>query len=1312
MIVFRSVLEQTPKTNMASQEESMARLHAPDVVVDLKGAESLHPDQSDAADQIKSNLLNPPVSPKQRQDARLLNSAKFAEAMASTDMSLFFLLGSTGTGKTTTFMLQVVKKVIGKNAKELKENRLKHGKEKYILVVPNNNLVDNAKESICGIYQQMHPEVKDPILDMDCNIHVINAFNSKGWHNELQGVVSKDKATLVICNASFFNKTMSYWFDNDWKIMYDEPDDKSNPQTSPTALMVMDMFRRKMLNYNIPSQDKQTNMKYFEVLREKYLLNGNSFASLPATEKAAAQLVRKLLVAMSKFKGKLLLSSATMPTWLKNAAENLGIPFGMIEMEKPSNPRSEVYLGHFDMYIEDCIREGTMQPMFNALAESVLRRLFFLNSISEQFAKNAKGDFKTQMDGFRRILVVLPGLAEVHDFTINYLESFLNEKLLKFDMDYHIVTPNNRARIKHELDLFMQSKTIDWVIEVIPSHEAQGSNFNALTAFLTPFRRARVEDGNQTILKVDMFDQSSVQQAKGRAGRLTACTLMHIGSKSVFEKLRKENKFNEDGMNGIVMGWASSNMSTMELKSLNNVFLPTVDINVYTMMKYLEQKNFVKVEDDHFQPTRLGKLSNIFYDGLKDYLNIEQHLVKHNFASKELLFKFLLWLQFYQNLSNGKNALFNFPEDQGIRRSMQQSRDFICAETNYKYVNSHQQFLWILVEHIHNLIMDQEGPYKGDFTALKRYKTYNGNEPVAKFVYACMLEPQTIRLCCVTAIDQLNNMEDLDILPKNTAEPTEEFNFMDYVKEKALEQLANGEIQLATRIGIDGDREISFYVDDKGHFHMVNHDLINFSADGSVVLIVHSVVKPEMQTKKMAMATDILPMTLFGSVNNMFDMLMTGLDMKLIKLIRDWMKSNTDEPPFAFVEDMSKAELQISYLLDMINDEPFIVSVSPLVYNLLRSITMMRKKEKELTPDMRRELYDYFIKLFKEHARDLSKTGATVLEFLPLKEAIVDMGIEQVFSLDKYDIDYDQKTLFTPQVVYLVTKKNHSKRGMEKLVFRAKCLSKLPTKIKMSEYQKQNADPIMETQKVIRERKERFKAIAARVPDEYLNGFTEDQITPRPCCALCGRVNSFNTFTTVLSRPKSDRGVPTMEDMNGMLITFHSVCLWKHQRDPDFGDYCPVTQGIMYNIGFNNIVMEPTQEEAIQKIKFFKMTKEEATDWRRIGLQEQADKVSFLLGLETPHTWDSIAGLSSGEVNDLHEAYMAKMEELKKQQDTEVLRKKREAELQKKKQEQAARKRQQELNQREKERAAAAKARAKEQSKGSANLKSTKGKKR
>ena len=1227
--------------------------------ISLDKVDSHDPRKSKYYEHIKKYLFAEPLAPSQRQAARNANAKKFLTTKRG---RLTIVNGSTGAGKTTGFTNMFTSNT----------------EDNGLLVLPSNANVEDAYNSALGIYKAQHPDCKDPLLEMPCNIMKITAENKNGWRKELERNIAqrdRDNSNLIIVNASFFFSTMSYWFENDYQIMYDEPDNKDNSIVNPTALLLCYMLKMHTQRYDIKSCKSKNKrqldkmMEEFDNLRQLYIEAGNSYLADPSDHEFRHH-INALKRKMRPFTGKIFLSSATLPDWLVRGIEHMELEYDVIEMIKPSNPRLGIYLSHFDRALEECIKEGSVTPLFTPLIEAVVKRLQFLRDNEKEFAQGIdKEDIDLQLRSYRKILIPMPGFTEVHNLSLK-MESAVS----CIGFNCKVITPHNRYR-DHDSTAYK--------VEIVPYSEMQGLNHVAASGFITPFWRIATQTGNRKTLHIDWVDRTQVVQATGRIGRLSACNIMFVGSETTFNRLEAKNLFCQEGLKNTVMGLVSHDLHDIQLDRLNHLFISSAGASLRQQMVSLLGDGFIEIlEDEHYALTRNGRIYNLFHDMYPIYMEIEDFLRKEKALTQNTMFKMLLWMQLYVNLTNGKNTLFKFPEDQGIRKSMRESKLHISEETGIM-MDSHYAFLWAIVEFIHGTMMSDR--YEGKMDELYKFKTYaytyNTHTPIGIFANRAHLDTKTLRLCCASALNNLYALNSRHIIEYPEEHLDSNFSFDDFTMHKSLQDLANNKIQIATKV--DSKDNVSIYVGNDGFKYMVHNDLVDSTGSGQLVGIVESLVKPDMLDKKTALATVTIPVRILSKAGNMMDMLMEYLDDSLVAAINEWLRNPDLSCPFTFVDESDMMEI---VFMSMLGIEIKITQVNSLAYSVLLSMFNMKEAQKTLDDESRRELYDFFSRMFMEHVREnLSGGGATQLSEVQLPhlsgEILGDIGIA-------LKINKSKTSLFTPYV--LRPPQKSGKKELHASQFKpGKCGN-------CSKFQRLYCHTRPESAAVIQERRDRYDAqfeMTRPSDEEYRNVVIE----PRPCCQICRRTDTpSNKVSFVLVNQQSKTG--NNDDIkslaqNSILMVYHTDCLKQRRRDPDFGMDCPHTGGLMYDIGLNGIEMIKTPEDTIHDIKKVKMTVDERTTHVRQMMMSNVTHINETLNINL--TDDDFEQMPPDDLHAYHENYTEKMEQIKVEREAEKKRQQREAAQKKRREEQELRKRQRALDKANAERKAAKKENAK-----------------
>lgn len=1223
-----------------------------------------------------------------RAKAAMSNMVTMGKALRSS-IPVNRVLGGTGTGKTTSFMMDTLKSV---------ENG--QGVCHRILVVPTKSLVTNCWESIIGLLRSLagqedcdsSSEHVDPVFmaGFNCVIHPITD-NTKGWKKDLDKAYPKSeyhkKSLLVICNSTFFSATEGYWLSQNFDVMYDEPDDKSSGATSVGAIHLLHSVKKKNYKYNVPHNllKRVNNMKEarycFEKLREIYVSAGNSYDKSPTVFKEYLHSIFELRELMSPYTGKVMLSSATMPAWAETAIDETGMPNGSIEMKKPVSTSGSIYLPHFDRLLGQAVKEGNMSDMMNPMIEQIVPIVKFINSKSAEQRKHFDADdLSAQMRRSQTMLVPVPGLSEVTE-----LSKQLEQVKASFGCDVIIMTPYNRERTTHIInnifdDISGNKRPIPVIIEIIPGHEARGMNFNAGYIMVSPVGRCRSTYHNTTELGIEFLCEADVKQMIGRAGRQGPCIKYYLGSKKLFASLDKTNPFPEFGISSHVVMLISKGLSLTELETYSQLFKKANGYNLKVYMARLVEQGFVTVNESsqHFELTRNGKLSNIFHDQLDDYLSLEDHMLENKTLNDVSLLRVLIWLNLIQTYESGNNKMFAFPEDRhmGFREAMRYARDEIGQG---RRVDSHAMLLWFIVENIFNVVASN---YDCDLDCLYRYATYKQSSPLGIELRACFLNCETIRNCVVSGLNQRNRIVQFGLLEGLDSESDNEFVMNEYLKAMTLKALSTDKMQIAVKLPTEtymNKPGVHVYADNKGNKRIVNYDLIEVPSDITMIIVMSAVIKPSMRQKRLGLATMIFPMSIFGSSGSLKETLSVaaGLEPEIAHSVSEWFYGHLDNMPFQLIEN--EGDMLNSILFTLISGKNVpLKGVSSMAFDLLKAISVMKKQSKDLSEDSVREMYDFFGKLFKEHTREmLSNTGATDMESRPLPFAFVKAPkVTPVHMDSSYKVrgEVDRVDAFAPRLTkFLTTKKGEAMYGIIQ-----------PDEVcEKTRFQEMNMHPRYEKSSTVEFRRDRWITLASHMGEEHFDDFGLEDIAPRPCCTLCRTVDDHDEITYTYVVPPDDIEYDTYSNLQKcvtlyniqvsktpiqLIMPFHTNCLKVHTSDPDFGDYCPYTGGYLFDTGMTSI-LKKTPEQEIKEIKLVTMKDQERNAFIKSNLLSQCESVTKMLKLKEPLTEDVICLLNDKEAYDMWMKYTemckaqqnAENERLKAKKRSEELKRQKEA---------------------------------------------------
>lgn len=1068
---------------------------------------------------METTLLTRPVPDEANRRAREKNIKTFNDAKGN----ITIVLGDTGTGKTTCYMLKAI------------QNGGKH-----IMVVPTNSAVINAEESIVGILEQMYPKT-DPYENSTTIVSFTEA--SRGWNRRLWEETDQENM-LVICNASFFNSTFHYWFDQGFHIMVDEPDDRTNLTVSPLLLRCIYTLQQKQIKYNLPrfqfidGESKVfSNEVYYYQLQEIYIINGNSYTFDPETDKRYITMDEEgkmketlkqcniLKNRMRPFKGKFFTSSATFPKWGVEAMKFTKLKYSTIRMVKPENPSIDIYLPHFDDAIERCLEEGNLDALLPLIEETTLKQVDYLNRFIPTFVRNlSAAEREIQEEGARKILIGLPGTFEV-----TQLKKMLM-LTIKGERNYRNVIIMACYDRDNEKVLAKLARTRDpIIIEIVPSHELRGLNFHTMMINISPFRRFTEENGNQTVLTNKLNSMDEVKQAKGRAGRRGPRAVVYCGSKKVYDNLEQESQFDPKNLKPMLIMSTSQGLHPSELHKMNELFKGATTYELILLMEELVENGIVTLnnnpdcEDDeidtnHYQLTRKGELHNIFHDDLEWYVNIEEYLNDNDQMSYNTLFMLLLWRQLSLTL-NARTPLFKFPRipGMGIMDVMADARDFIA---DYGKVHSHFDLIWRITCKIINTIPS------GDHKSLKRTDTFFTG-PLQSYVARAYLNPSTLRNCCHTALEQVNDLQRNRLITDLPTQPSTDFDFERFTAHKTMKDLASGDIQIATRL------TNSIYVGGNGFIYKVNHDLIHPSDnDCDHIMVVHSIVKPSMLDKKMALATSILPTSALSQTELIAETLIQqGVEVDIARGVHAWLMSlKTDTPiecPFTIKPSLLGSSL----------------AVDTYTLNLLKSIKKMQDVKASLNPEKVAEMEALFGRLAIEIAQEM--TGGFDMTDMALPKAKIDIaGHEQYARFvspanhkKAFQPDLNPETAFCP---YVVTVKNDSRKG-----------------------------PMM---------------VPTRYDPESSAKYTPYQILHcadlrNPTCPICKKATPGNITIEAVQQPDRRRETDTrMVNIDNMiLVPRHTECTPR----PESFRRCPRTGGWKFDINMNDLPMDGHKHEPV-----------------------------------------------------------------------------------------------------------------------------------
>lgn len=1147
-----------------------------------KKSQTFHQCKSVELAKMEGVLLSQPVTIKQNIEARKKNISLFVDTKAT----VVRVLGDTGTGKTTTFMHHALL-----------------NDANSILVTTTNSAVTNGDESIRGILDQSGSSVEA----MRCAL-VTFTEASRGWHGRLQDAMKGKNGVLVICNASFFAATFHYWFDKNFNIMVDEPDNRTNMAVSPNLIRCIHTLRQKMYRFqwpkfqNIPEESKlYANEAYYYALQRMYIGAGNSYEFDPDTDEKYNNMTDDQQMSevmkhcniikgrMKPYHGRFYTASATFPEWANRALDVAGVKFATIRMEKPENPSVDVYFGHFDDAIKTCLADGNLDALLPMLEELALDRVLYLKKFLPKFLQNlVESERDIQIESASKILIGLPGMVEVTQLKKMLMTVINNDRnqygnvvvMASYDRDNDKVLNRIRQIALH---------TIPVIIEIVPSHELQGINFKAMSMIVTPFRRCREDNGNQTILKIDLNSQDEITQAKGRAGRMGPRSVLYCGHE-IYETLEENSPFDPENLPSLLTRCISQGLHMNELKRMDNIFKKATTHDLMSRMDdhfkngIAVLENFDVDETVHYRLTTKGKLSNIFYDDTQWFLDIKDYLVRKNQMAYENLFLLLLWRQVSLML-NGKATLFKFPrvDGMGIKDFMAQARDFIG---NYQPVTSQFNLVWYIVTAINRM-----SPH--DLGALKRTATFQEGE-LGVYVTKAYLNPGTLRNCCNVALGQINDLIRSKLFPPFPDESSTVFDFNDFTVRKTMQDLADGKIQIAAKMGhLSGAGSDGIFIGADGSTYLVEHNLTHPS-DNDYIMVVHSVVKPSMLDKKLALATSILPTSVLEQTELIAESLIKqGVDPAIARDIHLWLMSIKNGEPIECPVNMESSSIPRP------NGFELGVRVDMFTLNLLKSIKNMQDMKASLTPEQLIDMERQFGKVSIEYAHELNSTGGDFVD-VDLPSAKIDvagyMQLAKFVSASNYkkafQPDLDPKTAFCPYVVKVA---DHLSQGFHQAVL-----------------------------------------VASRYMPEDAKNYTSYQIlhcgnVKNACCSVCRKATPGNLTIEAVQQPcKVREGETDLINIDNMILMVrHADCMPRNGSNRR----CPQTGGWKYNIGCNNMEMVTS----LVKPKSPEPTVDyDGYMWAMIGSLRDINRV-----LNTEHTSMSVQELPLGDMIVLYGAYQS-----------------------------------------------------------------------
>lgn len=1050
---------------------------------------------------VATHFKKKAISPQQRMQAKVNNQQKLAEAIEGRSQ-VIRTLGGTGTGKTTSFCLHAYDAPTGK----------------FLLIVPTKAMVINAVSSLYGI-KQLEAE-ENEIVSEESVIFPITETR-KGWNQKLDEMYDPKKSILVVMTSSMFMSTIDYWLDEDYCIMFDEPDDKSNSANSPTALLALHKIELKNKQYKWPQYRKVSNADdaedYFEDFKAVYVGNGGSYGETPKHHIGSyLHHIKMMKKRMTNFKGKIFLASATIPEWLNRRVNQMSQKPATIEMEKPKNPRCAMFLPDYDDILKICLEEGNMGALYEPLVGQVLNLASWINRTSEDIKNSIPvNDRQTQMRSRHTIAIGLPGLYEVNQIKMMLEKTFRKHGNL---FNHLIVTPQNRE----EMEDMKKSASLDTIIfELIPSHELRGMNFNASWLFLTPLCRYRTISKNVTELRLEKQDIPSVIQADGRAGRLAQACLIYVGSEEMYNDMETEIPFNIDGIDDVLSLMISRSLSQQEFHTFVKSFCKATGIDISFKEKEMIDNGLLTVKDDrHFELTRKGNIRNVFYDNLEMYLSLEDFLMENQMMTQESFLKISFWMMLLVEHETGKNTLFQkkvgydgkeikIPDlHQESRIQIQESMPLKSMFELHK-IDSQYMYLWGIVEAIFQQSSD---PWSNEFnfSLFQNKDSYGRRGYFNGLLNSANLNSMTIRNCAMNAIGQVKRMESSGLVQFQEAHQTIKIDdIREFWKDLVLKWLSQERVQIAVQVSTD-EMDV-LYIGSDGCQVIVPQTLM-ISPESDLIIIIKSIVKPNMLGKNLSIGILTMPITVLGKgAHSILEHLhQEGITVPEVCQIRDWLQDDR-QVPFQLKDNTIRFDS---------NPCGSIKELSELGITILKCLRHLHQCQQELKYDDEAEASTYS-SLF-EKIMGVSNTGEG--------SVYGQLESENNLILDNYElISHNHRNAFR---CYYVLK--HPISGKS---YACTCTSDEDDTLTF--HQKMSCTPRYESVEQLQQRQS-----------------SSDDIESRPVCGICGEVEStLLAVPVILSNPK--------DTTQQILTAFHQNCL----RERYYNKQCPLTGNIISYYG-------------------------------------------------------------------------------------------------------------------------------------------------
>lgn len=611
----------------------------------------------DVSEILMLNVVPPEFDKDQHVNLQSFAKTFLEAKRKDSSFNLFKLFGKTGSGKTSGFA-----NFISKLSKAIRF---------AVIVVPDNNLV----ASLILDFQS--------IIVCD-NIHIIGItdINKTGWQDHL----SCDKTNLVVMNISMFGAVYSTLlsgseiFGDELDIMFDEPDDNTNPS--------------------------------YRFLPIEFISH-----AIDVCEKTSMKL-------------NIFLSSATHCQWINNLTTEKIINYMSVDpkintfeireitMEKTANPRIVRYVDGWQENIKSIAEHG-FKTYYSDIAGIIkvciqnMRNNVYGMTLKLENAYRKPNQRANALRSIHTLIVSVPGYIECDR---------LSYCLKDFKENVMVIHAKDAATFTNKVGTTYNRQTVyEDTIVVIFATPTYGRGVNAIASYLLQFPFSRNSSyGNNVIVEMQnrYSTASEVIQMQGRVGRFAPAIVIFFGSEEFCQSLTSQESIPEIPLKQLfLIRSRGKGLPKARYDRFQQLMMSLCGFDTTPVMAELVDEKVLECDGRNMkyvipEYNLYAQLYGITESNTPMFINYIKYLTKHNMFNHRNVYMMLVYLELQAKISNKMDDFFNLPRTVDERRKQITRVNEILVRSS-KYINYSEVYafntyrtLWLIVDMVLDKICD------------------------------------------------------------------------------------------------------------------------------------------------------------------------------------------------------------------------------------------------------------------------------------------------------------------------------------------------------------------------------------------------------------------------------------------------------------------------------------------------------------------------------------------------------------------------------------------------------------------------------